>query len=367
MGVHLAEWLCLRRVPTFFTTTTYVLRPTAVSSALQKLASPFIFLLHVTSTYYASAMKRAADTELALPSSPAESSTSPVPSSSEPPRKRSRSETSPDERKEARAHRNRIAAQNSRDRRKAQFSHLEQRVAELEEENRQLRAGMGLMGLRQSEDDKVKEQRERDRARDRENEELRARIKTLETGWDAVVKALAASGLPLSVPSAPAPSASSSTPPNPPPADSSSSDAPMTTTFPVLVPPSPTSVYPISPAPTDPSTPLDMFDDFAPTCHLARVPSDTNLLQLTLGLDTALPPFHLLPLRAGQEQPPSAVDEVAMENLLREILAPSPVTAPAALPAGPVPITGALPDAPAPEHEGPAAFATQAPASAAEA
>lgn len=221
-------------------------------------------------------MKRAADTELAPPSSPAESSHSPTPSSStELPRKRSRSETTTEERKEARAHRNRIAAQNSRDRRKAQFSYLEHRVAELEEENRQLRAGMGLMGLRQSEDDKVKEQRDRDRARDRENEELRARIKTLETGWDAVVKALAASGLPLNVPGAPpaSSSASSSAPPPSSLADSSPSGAPTTSTFPVLVLPSPTSVYPISPAPTDPSTPPQLFDDFAPTCHLARVVS----------------------------------------------------------------------------------------------
>ncbi|KAH9935792.1 uncharacterized protein B0H18DRAFT_1101423 [Fomitopsis serialis] len=308
-------------------------------------------------------MKRAADTELALPSSPAESSASPAPSSSEPPRKRSRSETSPEERKEARAHRNRIAAQNSRDRRKAQFTLLERRVAELQEENRQLRAGMGLMGLKQSEDDKVKEQRERDRARDRENEGLRARIKTLESGWEAVVKALSASGLPLNIPGAPVPSSSTS-PSNPPPADSPSSDAPTTTTFPVLVPPSPTSVYPISPAPTDPSTPLELFNDFAPTCHLARVlPSDTNLLQLTLGLDTAHSPFLPL-LSAGQEQHPSAVDEVAMENLLREILAPSPIAAPAALPDGsvPVPVT-----APPSEHEGPAVPAAEAPSPAARA
>ncbi|KAF8187524.1 hypothetical protein BJ912DRAFT_424738 [Pholiota molesta] len=46
------------------------------------------------------------------------------------------------QREEARVPRNRIAAQNPRDRRKAQFSHLQWRVAELEEENRRLRAGM---------------------------------------------------------------------------------------------------------------------------------------------------------------------------------------------------------------------------------
>ena len=106
-----------------------------------------------------------------------------------PSRKRPRSDVSSEERKEARAHRNRIAAQNSRDRRKAQFSVLERRVHELEEENRQLRAGYGLTPATPP---KSAEQE----ARDRENEELRERIKTLEKGWDAVVKALAAQGLP---------------------------------------------------------------------------------------------------------------------------------------------------------------------------
>ena len=47
-----------------------------------------------------------------------------------------------------------------------------------------------------------------------------------------------------------------------------------------------------------------------------------------------------------------------MENLLREILAPSPVPAPAALPAGPLPLLAAPASAP----EVPAAPAAQAPA-----
>lgn len=133
-------------------------------------------------------------------------------SDSGPSRKRARTELSSEEKKEARAHRNRIAAQvcdvvpyvfhpahrrpqNSRDRRKAQFSYLERRVAELEEENRQLRAGMGMTRV----DEKKAEEQERERARERENEELRERIRTLEKGWDAVVKALAAQGLPTGV------------------------------------------------------------------------------------------------------------------------------------------------------------------------
>jgi hypothetical protein len=134
-----------------------------------------------------------------------------------------------DQRKEARAHRNRIAAQNSRDRRKAQFSYLERRVAELEEENRILRAAAQLASsasggqqqhpfvlqvsspvpapimsssavfhaspMTSTHQDQARAERERER--ERENEALKERIRTLEEGWGAVVKALAAQGLPM--------------------------------------------------------------------------------------------------------------------------------------------------------------------------
>ena len=107
-----------------------------------------------------------------------------------PSRKRPRTSTSAttsEERKEARAHRNRIAAQNSRDKRKAHFSYLERRVAELEEENRRLRAG-GLVPpptiplstfapVFPVHDDR---RTEREIQKERENEELKARIRTLE-------------------------------------------------------------------------------------------------------------------------------------------------------------------------------------------
>ncbi|PFH47518.1 hypothetical protein AMATHDRAFT_77186 [Amanita thiersii Skay4041] len=160
-------------------------------------------------------------TSLSLPSPP--SPPSPTPSSEPEPgpsRKRARTEMSAEERKEARAHRNRIAAQNSRDRRKAQFGYLERRVAELEEENRQLRAGMGLTPIvtlsassRQTEE--MEKERERQRARERENEELKERIRTLEEGWGAVMKALAAQGFPAAMTqppsSAPAPTQSQPT------------------------------------------------------------------------------------------------------------------------------------------------------------
>lgn len=197
-----------------------------------------------------------------FPSPSSSCASSPAPSIEGPPRKRPRSDLSSEERKEARAHRNRIAAQNSRDRRKAHYSHLEQRIAELEEENRRLRAGQGEppAPARRSAD----EERERDRARERENEELRERIKTLEKGWNAVVKALAAQGLPTGIP---VPAQATTT-------TESSSSVPQSsnTNFPVIVPNS-TTVSPISPAPSHTSS----FDfesatvKSEPTCHLARV------------------------------------------------------------------------------------------------
>ncbi|KAJ7787439.1 hypothetical protein B0H14DRAFT_3163165 [Mycena olivaceomarginata] len=81
---------------------------------------------------------------------------------------------------DSRAHRNRIAAQNSRDRRKAQFSYLERRVSELEEENRQLRAGL-LVAPNEPECEQTTAQKN--------NKELRERLMALEKGWEAVVTA----------------------------------------------------------------------------------------------------------------------------------------------------------------------------------
>ncbi|TBU31717.1 hypothetical protein BD311DRAFT_716435 [Dichomitus squalens] len=286
-------------------------------------------------------MKRPADMDLALSPSPTDDAHSPDSFTSDlagPPRKRSRSEITPEERREARAHRNRIAAQNSRDRRKAQFTYLERRVQELEEENRQLRAGMGLTELSHPHEQKD-EEREKDRARERENEELRQRVKTLETGWEAVMKALAASGLPLNVPSVPSPSTSSA-PSSSTPSAPVTSGHPPTTTFPVFVPSNP--LFPISPAPSnlssDSSTLFDA-DDFDSTRHLARVATtdappggseySSNRLQLELNIPT---PSYPPTIQIG-EGAPSAVDEVAMDDLFREILAPSPVSPQTTLPA----------------------------------
>ncbi|KAF9467421.1 hypothetical protein BDZ94DRAFT_1318833 [Collybia nuda] len=273
------------------------------------------------------------------PSSLSHSSPSPAPeseagSSTSGSRKRPRTEASSEDRKEARAHRNRIAAQNSRDRRKAQFSYLERRVAELEDENRVLRAGMNgppvvpsptfvpnTLATQAEEERKRREARERER----ENEELKERIKTLERGWDAVMKALAAQGLPLATsapsPSTPTPSIPASKPiSSPTPPTSSALSAP---------------IYPISPAPSpasldfSPSEQPEPEQKQEPTRHLARVATISVLTPPQMSLQRTPTPSS-----QNQHTPSTAVptllvdDEAVMEDLLREILAPIPPASP---------------------------------------
>ena len=202
------------------------------------------------------------------PSSPAVRPTSTRDESTtmEPPRKRSRSELSTEQRREARAHRNRIAAQTSRDKRKAQFVYLEKRVAELEEENQRLRAGMGLSQFTSADNKSVSLEAESTQAR--ENRELKERIKSLESGWSAVIKALQASGLPLNI-QVPQPPPTVSPPP--------SSTGPLPTT--VLSLP---TVYPLSPATSTSSPPSsNIFEEFESTRHSARVATVESGVQLT--------------------------------------------------------------------------------------
>ncbi|THH14958.1 hypothetical protein EW146_g5438 [Bondarzewia mesenterica] len=259
---------------------------------------------------------------VSVPSTSSSAKSRPHPITDGPPRKRSRIELTSEERKEARAHRNRIAAQNSRDRRKAQFAALEERISELETENRTLRASMGLTALRETEEQKASE-----RARERENQELRDRIRTLESGWDAIVKALQTHGLPPGIPTATTFSQTQAPTPRPDEVQSRStspsspSPSSSTTTFPVFVPPSP--IFPLSPAPSHSSvSSAYLFEEPESTRHLARhVPFDIN--PLNLGLNT----FGEL-----GASPPSPIDEAAMEDLFREILAPSPTLQPTALP-----------------------------------
>lgn len=121
-----------------------------------------------------------------------------------PDRKRVRAEMTSEERKKARIINNRISAKKSRERKRMEFADLERRVAELEEENRLLRAfssttetnALKLGSRNRLEEDRVRA--EQDQARERENKELRERIRTLES---AVPKGLATQELPSDLPS----------------------------------------------------------------------------------------------------------------------------------------------------------------------
>jgi len=187
----------------------------------------------------------------------------------EPPRKRARADLSTEQRREARAHRNRIAAQNSRDKRKAQFAYLENRVAELEEENQRLRAGMGISQSTSADNKTVSPERESVQAR--ENRELKERIKSLESGWSAVIKALQASGLPLDI-QVPPPASTDSLLPAP----TSSAGS-----LPTMVPSS-SAVYPLSPATSTSSlSSSNIFEEFESTRHSARVATVESGAQLT--------------------------------------------------------------------------------------
>ncbi|KAJ6500149.1 hypothetical protein C8R47DRAFT_1110649 [Mycena vitilis] len=266
-----------------------------------------------------------------------DNSPSPAPDSpdSGPSRKRARtSSTTGDDRKEARAHRNRIAAQNSRDRRKAQFTYLERRVSELEEENRQLRAGLVVPASRP---EQTKAEEERERAKERENEELRERIKTLEKGWDAVMKALAAQGLSTATapPAAPQPSTEPSPTTPEPPTKQQPTESPAPT-FPAL---EPTMTFPISPAPSHNSLDFDL--DLSSSSSFMSSPVitpktehdlDTTRHPAAGGIDLSLE-LHSVSGSDDSSAPgeESAIDDATMENLLREILA-SPRLAAAGLP-----------------------------------
>lgn len=114
------------------------------------------------------------------PSSLSASDYSPEPTSATP--KRRRTMMTAEERRDARAHRNRLAAQSSRDRKKAQYEQLSIRVNELEEENRALRMGITSTGV--------------DRALEQENAQLRERIQNLEQAWQNMTKIIGAFAIP---------------------------------------------------------------------------------------------------------------------------------------------------------------------------
>ncbi|OAX36575.1 hypothetical protein K503DRAFT_793344 [Rhizopogon vinicolor AM-OR11-026] len=273
---------------------------------------------------------------------------SPDVSVEEPPRKRPRSGMTPEERKEARAHRNRIAAQNSRDRRKAQFSLLERRVAELEEENRRLRAGVPMSDCASPSSSSVSEpevatiqqeqERERKRAeeqRERENLELRERIRTLEMGYEAVLRTLATQGTNTpeltAVPetSIRAPTFSSARAPSPVSITSSTGDS----TPPTASSPKSTTLatisYPLSPAPTHSTladSPVmfsgDSFDfPLSPTFSLSDLtrsssPAPIDAPKETLDLSTGHAPTRHLARVATTAVPAVSLQRVGSIRLV---------------------------------------------------
>lgn len=140
-------------------------------------------------------------------------------------------------------------------------------MAELEEENQRLRAGVGLSRFTPA-DHNVSE---RESAQARENRELKERIKSLENGWSAVIKALQASGLPLNIQVPPPASTDSPLPPS-----TSSAGS-----LPAIVSPSP-AVYPLSPATSTSSlSSSNIFEEFESTRHSARVATVESGAQLT--------------------------------------------------------------------------------------
>ncbi|KAI9437461.1 hypothetical protein H4582DRAFT_2129342 [Lactarius indigo] len=266
---------------------------------------------------------------------PAKSRPAPTSNEDAAPRKRSRSDMTADERKEARAHRNRIAAQNSRDKRKAQFSALEARIGELEAENRALRAGIAHSHPVAIDN---AQQRAVDAAREAETRALRERVRTLETAWEAIIRTLQTQGTMAGLPTLPPPPPPVRTS-TPPPSSSSSvlsspspSPSHSMTTFPVMVPPNPIfslddAIFPISPSPSNASLPSNT------SIHLPLSTGGEH--PLIGGAPAAGGPMQAVediqtPLGTGEDE---TVDEAAMDELFREILAapPTPSSTPPSL------------------------------------
>ncbi|KAI9572186.1 hypothetical protein HD554DRAFT_2203007 [Boletus coccyginus] len=275
---------------------------------------------------------------LKRPASPACSTddSSPHPTD-EPPRKRPRSAVTSEERKEARAHRNRIAAQNSRDRRKAQFSHLERRVAELEEENRRLRAGIHVSPSTSISEPDVasigseqEQLRKREgEQRERENQELRERIRTLEKGYEAVGNPSVTSSIPTPPATNPAPFVSSHSQSSPQPVSNpESSNAPS---------PSSPNTTSLSSAPSLPLSPTssnstlvdsprlfssgDSFD-FSSDISLA-LPSESSL---DLSLSTNAPTRHLARVVNTVDHSSVSLQRVGGAQVVGPASTPSPKT-----------------------------------------
>ena len=174
-------------------------------------------------------------------------------------KRRSRGGLTPEERREARAHRNRIAAQCSRDRKKVQFSELSARVAELEAENRALRLGV-QSAIPQLSDASIVQ----------ENAALKVRVQQLELAWQNMAKLIGSMPLIHAHPTA------------------------------ILRPQvQPLLSFPLSPAPTTLSAPESLETPAEPTCESARF---ANVSSLETSLQRVAPSARQSVLRLLMEQ-----------------------------------------------------------------
>lgn len=206
------------------------------------LVSPcLLFISEVNLNFpvqYISKMAHSSYSPYPAPSVDSASDYSPEPQSAVGPKRRARGSMTAEERREARAHRNRLAAQSSRDRKKVQFETLSERVSGLERENRSLRLGLSTSSSSSVDETLAKE-----------NAELRARIQQLEQAWQNMTKILGTMIIPPQLPL-------------------------QTTSISALTKSSssPTGLHlPLSPAPTT-SSGSESVDVLAsePTCELAR-------------------------------------------------------------------------------------------------
>ncbi|KAG8753828.1 hypothetical protein FRC14_005700 [Serendipita sp. 396] len=199
------------------------------------------------------------------PSVDSASDYSPEPLVPSPPKRRARGSMTAEERREARAHRNRLAAQSSRDRKKVQFELLRDRVSQLEEENRALR--MDTTSL-------LSPKSALDASLARENAELRSRVQQLEQAWQNMVKILGTMAIPVP----------------------STMNVDMNKSTPHSSLKSPILSLPLSPAPTTSSESIDVMSES--TRELARFAN----ISIEMSLQRVAPSARSSVLRLLSEQ-----------------------------------------------------------------
>ncbi|KAF8325275.1 uncharacterized protein EI90DRAFT_2186673 [Cantharellus anzutake] len=224
-------------------------------------------------------------------SSTASSSQSPAPPSPGQSRKRQRlsEPTASEEKKVARAERNRIAAQESRDRRKKEFADLHKRVAELEAENAALRQSTqgAVIG------------NERTTRSEQENAELLERVARLEAALTSIMPLISGSR--------------------------SSTSTPVTPTSEVTAPPAPTPSLDSANLATRIDESSSLSSDS--TRHLARVATiPTPSLEASVMPQQRVDPATLIPMPSISTLEPSATSVSKIPPAMTAILSPPPTS-----------------------------------------